>query len=95
MFDATYYNNAIGIIELKHDNKVVNFLISIINKPVMLPVKHPNRITNFSADMHFYKLNDRNNESYVLSVIFIGDEKTVKIRYGLDGTLINHVVDHI
>lgn len=74
-------------------NKQVNFLDVIKNKAKFLRSSHKDNITLFDTNFKFYLLMD--NSYYVLAVKFIGEYSIEKIRYSLDGVVINHVIDEI
>jgi hypothetical protein len=55
--------------------------------------KHVDNITSFDSSFKFYLIRDVNN--YVLAVNHINDKCIEKIRYSLNGVVINHVIDSL
>src|SRR6266567_2760366 len=77
-------NNKILDIILIFNNKRINFLDVIRDK-------HSDNITDFDPSFKFYLLKDVNY--YILAVKYIEKSSLEKIRYSLDGVVINRVID--
>lgn len=87
-------NNKIVNISLIVDNKEINFLDIIKEKAYMVRISnHPDYITSFDSSFKFYLIRDISN--YVLAVNHINDKTIEKIRYTLNGVVINHVTDYL
>lgn len=84
-------NNKIIDIILNFNNKRINFLDVIRNKAKFIRAKHSDNITDFDASFKFYLLKDVNY--YILAVKYIEKSSLEKIRYSLDGVVINRVID--
>src|SRR6266704_1699950 len=84
-------NNKILDIILIFNNKRINFLDVIRNKAKFIRAKHSDNITDFDPSFKFYLLKDVNY--YILSVKYIEKSSLEKIRYSLDGVVINRVID--
>ena len=92
--DMVIVNNKIVNISLTIDNKKVNFLDIINEKASMLKrVNHVDNIRSFDSSFKFYLIRDKSN--YVLAVNNINDKFIEKIRYSLNGVVINHVIDRL
>lgn len=81
-------------IVLNLKNKQLNFLEIIINKALFLRSTHMDRITSFDKDFKFYLLKDMNG-MFVLAVKVVSDVFLEKIRYSLDGVILNRVTDFL
>lgn len=79
---------------LKKD-KIVNFLDIIKGKAKFLRTNHKDNITRFDSDFKFYSLKDSKNIDYILAIKILKNNFVEKIRYSLDGVVINHVTDNI
>ena len=87
-------NNKIVNICLIINNNKVNFLDIIKKKGSMLKrAKHVDNIISFDSNFKFYLIRDVNN--YVLAVNNINDKSIEKIRYSLNGVVINRVIDRL
>ena len=89
--DTIVSNNIITNIKLNFKNKEINFLDNIKNKTRFLSDKHSNKITIFDSSFKFYKLRDKYH--FILAVK-VTDSHIEKIRYSLDGVVINRVIDN-
>ena len=70
-----------------------NFLDTIKQKANMLPKNHKDKITVFDNKYLFYFLKDKTN--YILAVKQLDSNNIIKIRYSLDGVMINKITDEI
>jgi hypothetical protein len=84
-------NNKIIDLILILNNKRINFLDVIRNKAKFIRAKHSDNITDFDGSFKFYLLKDVNY--YILAVKYIEESSLEKIRYSLDGVVINRVID--
>ena len=80
---------------LKINDKIVNFLDIIKDKSKFLRKNHKDNINMFHKSWNFYLLKDHRNDSYVLAVKIVKYYSIEKIRYSLDGVILNHVTDNI
>lgn len=80
---------------LKINDKIVNFLDIIKDKSKFLRKNHKDNINIFHKSWNFYLLKDHRNDSYVLAVKIVKHNSIEKIRYSLDGVVLNHVIDNI
>ena len=81
----------ISNISVTINNEEINFLDLIRDKIKYLRKNHPDNISSFSSDFNFYLL--KSNISYILGVKLHKDGSIEKIRYSLQGVVINHVFD--
>lgn len=89
------HNGYIVNISVKINNKIVNFLDIIKDKSKFLRKNHKDNITLFHESLNFYLLKDHRNNSYILAVKRVKDNSIEKIRYSLDGVVLNHLIDTI
>ena len=84
-------DNIITYINLNVKGKQVNFLDIIKNKAKLIGTSHKHNITSFDKDFKFYLLIDK--YEYVLAIKTLTNDSFDKIRYSLDGVMLNHVTD--
>lgn len=89
--DLVINNNIITNIPVTIDGTKHNFLDIIKSKTKLLRAKHKDNITVFDSGFKFYLLRD--TTPYVLAVKYKDDSFVEKIRYSINGVIINHVVD--
>lgn len=89
------HNGYIVNISVKIKDKIVNFLDIIKDKSKFLRKNHKDNITLFHESFNFYLLKDHRNNSYILAVKRVLDNSIEKIRYSLDGAILNHLIDTI
>lgn len=78
-------------IELNLSGVIVNFLDIIRAKAKFLKPKHSDNIVSFDSGYSFYLLRDYTN--YILAIKTLGSYSIHKIRYSIDGVVINNVTD--
>lgn len=84
-------NGIITNIRVTIKNNQVNFLDVIKAKAKFLRVNHKDNIISFDDKFKFYLLKDKYD--YILAVKILEQTSIEKIRYSLDGVIINHVTD--
>lgn len=84
-------NGIITNINLIINSKQLNLLDIIKNKAKLLRANHKDNITSFYENLKFYLLKDKYD--YVLAVKLVDNHSIEKIRYSIDGVIINHVTD--
>ena len=77
-----------------NDKTFINFLDLIKGKAKFLKSTHKDNITQFDSSFSFYLLK-ANNSSYVLAVKKVDTDCYTKIRYSLNGVVINNVTDKL
>lgn len=82
-------NGLITNIILIHNKVIINFLETIRDKAKFLSINHKDNITNFNGDYKFYLLKDKSGD-FVLAVRIVNAFSIEKIRYSLNGVVINH-----
>ena len=87
-------NGLITNIILNHNKAQLNFIEIIRNKAKFFRPYHKHNITSFANDYKFYLLKD-NSGDFVLAVRIISAFSIEKIRYSLNGVILNHLVDYI
>ncbi|KAF1934493.1 hypothetical protein EJ02DRAFT_493133, partial [Clathrospora elynae] len=68
-----------------------NFLDIIKSKTKLLRATHKDNIVSFDSGFKLYILKD--TVSYVLAVKYIDDSTIEKIRYSINGVILNHIID--
>jgi hypothetical protein len=91
--NTTVDDNYVTDIDVVINNEKVNFLDIMRDKAKVLRGAHKDKITHFDKGFKFYLL--KNNVSYVLGIHETDKNNVEKIRYSLDGVLINRVVDSL
>ena len=91
--DIQIVNNVITDIVLIYKNKRINFMDVIKEKAKFLSKSHKDNINTFDTSYKFYLLKDI--RYYILAIKIIDNNTIEKIRYSLDGILINRVIDTI
>lgn len=94
--DTQVVDGYITNIRLKttNDKTFINFLDLIKGKAKFLKSTHKDNITQFDISFSFYLLK-ANNSSYVLAVKKVDSDCYTKIRYSLNGVVINNVTDRL
>ena len=87
-------NGYISYIKLAIDNKTINFLDIIKEKAKFLRANHKDNIVSFDCSWRFYFLMEMRSK-YVLAIKYINKSTIEKIRYSVDGVVINHVIDSL
>lgn len=80
-------------IDLIIDSKLVNFLDIIKDNAKLLRKNHKDNITSFDKDFKFYLL--KNKYQCVLAIKTLSDNLLDKIRYSINGVILNHVTDRV
>lgn len=86
-------NGFINTIIITIKGNKVNFIDIIKNKAKFLRLNHNDCITSFDSNFKFYLLKDKSD--FVLAVKYVNKYSVEKIRYSLDGVVINRVIDNI
>ena len=89
--DVGVSDGLIHDIPLEIRGKLVNFLDLIKAKASMLSPRHKDNITSFDSSYRFYLLKDR--YQYVLAVKVLGGNQVDKLKYSLNGVVLNHITD--
>ena len=90
--DVTVSNNIITNISLNIKGNEVNFLDIIKSKAKSFGNRsHKDNITSFDEDYKFYLLRDKHE--YVLAIKTLTTDSVDKIKYSLDGVILNHVTN--
>ena len=84
-------NGLITHIHINIDDKLVNFLDSIINSDKLLRTNHKDKITSFDGHFKFYLLKDRYD--YVLAVKILAPDSVYKIKYSIRGVVLSYATD--
>ena len=91
---TTIKDNNVSYISLTtEDNKVINFLDVIRKKGSFLKPNHRHDIKVYTADYNLYLVRD--NVSYVLAVKRIDDYNIDKIRFSLQGVVMNRLTYYL
>ena len=91
--DIQIVNNVITDIVLIYKNKRINFMDVIKDKAKFLAKSHKDNITIFDSNYKFYLIKDI--RYFILGVRIIDSFTIEKIRYSLDGVIINRVIDSL
>jgi hypothetical protein len=75
------------------NNKKINFIDCIKEKSKVLKIHHKDNITSFDSSFKFYLLKD--SSDYVLAIKSITNISIQKIRFSLNGVVVNHIIDNI
>lgn len=86
-------NGAISHLYLEIYGKLTNFIDIIIDKTKVLRPNHRDKIIYFDTDWKFYLLKDKFD--YILAVKVLNANSIEKIRYSLNGVIINHIIDNV
>lgn len=84
----------IKYIHLIYKDNHINFLDIIRNKAVLLGINHVDHIISFDNLYKFYLLKDKKFD-YVLAIKWLDDKTIDKIRYAMNGVILNHVTDKL
>lgn len=87
-------NGYISYIKLAIDNKTINFIDIIREKAKFLRANHKDNIVWFDCSWRFYFLMEMRSK-YVLAIKYLDKFTIEKIRYSVDGVVINHVLDSL
>lgn len=90
---VTIVNGFITGIDLIIKNNRVNFMSIILDKAKILKTNHRDKITSFDENFKFYLLKDKYD--YILAVKTLGSSSIEKVRYSLDGIVVNRVIDRV
>lgn len=91
--DVQITDGTITHIKLNINNNSINFLDVIKSKAKILRVGHKDNISSFDSNFKFYLLKD--NKDFVLAIKIISGKSIQKIRYSLNGIILEHVIDNI
>ena len=89
--DVEVSNGLIKEIPLEIRGKLVNFLDLIRTKASMLNPKHKDNITTFDSSYNFIYCKDK--YQYVLAVKILAGNQVDKLKYSLNGVVLNHITD--